>query len=349
MWGRSGIHILKAKNSTPESGNYLYGKRKMDGEKIRATFVSKEDSDEEMDPYEVLGLDFDATDRQIKKAFRKLSIKYHPDKCKEDKELCAKMFERARIANSLLSDPDKRILFDTGGMEAVEAHETSEQRREGDDSRMQVTVELGDLYNGQTMQVKLSRRIVCRGCRKRDTEKCRSCGKCPPELKMVQRNMGNGMIVQQQMRVESKEKCKNEETALDLVIEKGMADGESLKFERMGQQSPGEIPGDVIFLIKEGTHDVFTRDGNNLRMKLKLSLKEALLGFKKDIPHMDEHSFVISSSNISRPGQIIKVAGEGMPVHNFPSQKGDLFAEVEVLFPTSLTAAQKTQIEELFA
>ena len=71
------------------------------------------------DPYEVLGIDDESTERQIKKAFRKLSVKYHPDKNKGNEEAKEK-FQEISKAYEILSDGDKRALFDAGGMELVE-------------------------------------------------------------------------------------------------------------------------------------------------------------------------------------------------------------------------------------
>ena len=74
----------------------------------------------------------------------------------------------------------------------------------------------------------INRRIVCRGCsgeKGKLKAKCQSCGKCPDETRMVQRQMGPGMIVQQEERVPSKEKCKVEDTVLKTTVERGIADG----------------------------------------------------------------------------------------------------------------------------
>ena len=78
----------------------------------------REDEEEEHDWYEVLGVEEDATDRQIKKAFRKLSVKYHPDKNKGNKEAQEK-FQLINNAYEVLGNPDKRVLYDAGGQKMV--------------------------------------------------------------------------------------------------------------------------------------------------------------------------------------------------------------------------------------
>lgn len=369
LWGEAGLHVLQPSSMVAAKGNTLTGKRLKDKDKCFATFVSKGEIVEEPDLYEILGVDQDATDKEIKKQFRKLSIKFHPDR--NPSQEAAEKFEKIRGAYEILSSTDKRILYDTGGMEAVLENEKEEQgggramdpfaaffgggnrnqrnSKRGPDSRLQFSVALEDLYNGNSLEAKISRRVVCRGCRKkskRDTPRCRACGSCPDEVKMVQRQMGPGMIVQQQVQVPSKEKCKNEEVTLDLVIEKGMADGAQITFPRMSEQTPGQIPGDIIFSVKEKPHRVFQRKGNNLYMTLDITLQESLLGFTKYFEHLDGHRFEISKSSVSVPNEVLKLKDEGMPVHNFPSQHGDLEVTLNVIFPTSLTESQKAAVRD---
>jgi DnaJ-class molecular chaperone len=73
---------------------------------------------------------------------------------------------------------------------------------------------------------------------------------------------------------------------------------------------------------------------------LKISLKEALLGFKKDIKHLDDHIVIIKKDGVVQPGDIIKVRAEGMP-HHQNSDKGDLFVKIKIVFPLELTEKQK--------
>ena len=88
----------------------------------RYTANQGDDEEEEYDWYEVLGVEEDATDRQIKKAFRKLSVKYHPDKNKGNKEAQEK-FQLINNAYEVLGNPDKRVLYDAGGQKMVTQNE----------------------------------------------------------------------------------------------------------------------------------------------------------------------------------------------------------------------------------
>lgn len=372
-WGRDGVHRLAA---SPDRKR-LTGERE-DGDPCFAIFVDA--LEEEPDLYEVLGLDEEASDKDIKSAYRRLSLKYHPDKNPGDESAAIK-FQQVAHAYEVLSDADKRILYDTGGMDAVESLQREEaggggggmdpfemffgggggggggrggggSASKGPDVRMKLDVSLEDLYAGSTIPAKIRRRVVCRGCSKPNTpakkERCATCGRCPNEVRMVQRQMGPGMIVQQQEEVPSKERCKDEETVLEAVIEKGMAAGQEIVFERMSEQQPKQIPGDVILTIREKPHKVFRREGLHLHATLTLGLREALLGFRKEITHLDGRKVTVAADGITKPGDVIKLRGEGMPQHNFPSEFGDLFVSCSVAFPAELTPAQREAVEGLF-
>merc|ERR1719409_2623390 len=232
-------------------GYKMKGRSLRDNQRLTMTFIrvfDHEAADLEKDLYGALGVADDADDAEIKKVYRKLSIKYHPDKNPD--EASRLKFNEVRDAYEILSDPDKRILYDTGGMEAVKKGEKGDVQKT-DDINSEINVNLVDLYSGNSeYKAQLQRRVVCRGCRlKPGDPKCRSCGRCPNEVKTVNVQMGPFMT-QQQQEVPSKEKCKQEDASLSLVIEKGMTDGDHLTFPRMADQRPGMLPGTVKLKLK---------------------------------------------------------------------------------------------------
>jgi len=389
-WGNAGMHTVQASNDQKR----LSGTRDRDGDPCHAVWkkggfkkrkgvvqkprdqITPEDwitdlEDEDYDPYLILGCEPDDDDGVLKKAFRKLSRKYHPDKVRgseEKKERGKQIFEAIRTAYEVVGDKDKRLMFDTGGMELVKESDKKEQGggamdpfaaffggggqqrgNRGPDANVEMEVSLDDMYNGNDISAQITRRVICRGCKNKPQRgKCAACGRCPNEIKTVTRTMGPGFQVQQQQEVPSKHRCKEEPTTLKTVIEKGMAAGSKITFERMSEQRPGQIPGDIIMNLKQKTHRMFTRDGNNLKMNMDISLKDALLGFSKTITHMDGHTVEIKRTQITRPFYVKKIKGEGMPVHQFPSEFGDLLVKFIVKMPPSLTAEQKKFIEENF-
>jgi len=318
--------------------------------------------------YDVLGVDEEASESQIKRAYRKLSLKYHPDKNQgEDAETAATKFQEVSHAYEILSDPDKRMLYDSGGEDAVKKHEDAEKApaspfdmffgggnrgaaNRGPNAKVEVSVSLEDMYNGGEVSRRISRLRVCPGCSDKEkarSDRCRKCGRCPNEIKMVQRQMAPGFSIQQQQEVPSKEKCKDEAKTLSATLERGMAHGTEIVFERESEQRPGTIPGDVIFVLNQERHSVFTREGDDLHTTQTISLKEALTGFSKTIKQLDGREIVIESTGVTKPMEVRKIKGEGMPVHNFPSQTGDLHVKFNVRFPKTLSEAQVAALRDL--
>jgi curved DNA-binding protein CbpA len=263
QWGNEGLHIL-----APNRQNNLLRGMRYDGDGCFAELLKSEPKEPEQDLYETLGLDEDASDGQIKKAYRKLSLKYHPDK--NPGEEAKKKFTEVRDAYEILNDAEKKMLYEIGGMKAVKGEEGGgggggmdpfaqffggggrgggTERGEGMHAR--VTVKLADLYTGGEKTTTIRRRVVCRGCRKKSKKKkprCTSCGRCPDEIRLVKRRMGN-MIFQEQEAVPSKEKCKVEPKELTALIEPGMGEGEEFVFKMAAEQTPGTIPGDITLVL----------------------------------------------------------------------------------------------------
>lgn len=357
LWGDKGVYELSVQGKAPEKQNQaamkglkLAGKRVADGKKCDAIFqrvFDHEAADLDKDLYEMLGIPDDTDEAEIKKVYRKLSIKYHPDKNPD--EASKQRFAEVRDAYEILNDPDKKILYDTGGMEAVKSAEKGEVEK-GEEASGEMPVTLEDLYNGGQRAATHDRRVVCRGCRvKPDSPKCKGCGRCPNEIKNVNVQVGPGMFMQQQQEVSSKEKCKQEEATIPVQIERGMRDGEKLTFPRMGEQKPGMLPGDVILNLKCSKHSKFERHGDDLHMKMKISLRESLLGWSQTIVHLDGHRIEFATESVTKSLQIIKIQGEGMPLRDDPSSFGDLLIKIEIAFPATLQGNQRTAVEAIFA
>ena len=137
---------------------------------------------------------------------------------------------------------------------------------------------------------------------------------------------------------------------LEITIEKGMRNNQNLVFKGEAQQSPDRLPGDLIMTLKENKHSFFKeRKGNDLYADIKLNLKEALFGYNKKITHLDKREFYIESNKITQPDEERIITGEGMPVHKFPSQKGDLHLKFNVILPKSLNKKEKDLIREIFS
>ncbi|XP_021770124.1 dnaJ protein ERDJ3B-like [Chenopodium quinoa] len=317
--------------------------------------------------YDVLQVPKGASEDQIKRAYRKLALKYHPDK-NQGNEAANKKFAEINNAYEVLTDSEKRNIYDRYGEEGLKQHaasggrggggggfqdifsqffgggmeEEEEKVLKGDDVIVELEASLEDLYMGGTMKVWRDKNVIKPASGKRDCN-CRN--------EVYHRQIGPGMY--QQITEQVCEKCPNvkyerEGYSLTVDIEKGMKDGQEISFYEDGEPKIDGEAGDLKFRIRTAPHDVFNRDGNDLRTTVTITLVQALVGFEKTIKHLDEHLVNISSKGITKPKEVRKFKGEGMPLY-LSNKKGDLYVTFEVLFPTSLTEEQKIKIKEILS
>lgn len=334
------------------------------------------------DYYQTLGVARDASEKQIKREYHKLSLKYHPDKNPGDQE-AAKKFLEVSTAYDVLSDPDKRQIYDIHGEEGLTRAAAPQQHnpfmdlfggqqqqrggmRKGPDFRMDFPVTLEELYLGASKKISIQRKVLCTKCRGTgakdgETKKCKACN--GQGVRMTVQQLGPGFNVQMQTQCDQcggrgnipKSVCpicggakvQNEAKELEALIERGMGDGSELVFARASEQSPDTVPGDVILTLRQQPHSRFRRQGNDLHYEQTISLKEALLGFKTHIQHLDGRHVELKQDGVTPPEFVKTLRGEGFPVHNFPADRGDLHVKFTVRFPPTLNDQQKQGIKNL--
>jgi len=319
-----------------------------------------------VDFYEVLGVDSEADSSEIKKAFRKLSRQYHPDKNQGDDEAHQKYLELSR-ANEVLSDASKRQIYDIYGEDGL-TDQNLLNRRRGPNYRFEIEVELEDVYNGAIKETSIRRNEICKKCKgtgakDKKTMKCKACDGQGVRLQSI--NSGFGFNMQMQVTCErcggrgflAAERCPhcggqkvlNNLKKLEVQVEQGMGTGSEIVFAGESEQSPDFLPGDIIFVMKVKNHPRFRRTGNDLHTEVKITLREALIGYTKRISHLDGHLVEVEHEGITQPQSVRKVQGEGMPHLDVPSQKGDLYVTYVVELPRRLTPEQQEQVKLLFS
>ncbi|GLU07290.1 hypothetical protein SLE2022_242540 [Rubroshorea leprosula] len=317
--------------------------------------------------YDILQVPKGASDEQIKRAYRKLALKYHPDKNQGNEE-ANKKFAEINNAYEVLSDGEKRGIYDRYGEDGLKQHaasggrgggmgvnlqdifssffggggsmEEEEKIVKGDDVIVDLDATLEDLYMGGSLKIWREKNILKPAPGKR---------RCNCRNEVYHRQVGPGMF--QQMTEEVCEECQNvkyerEGYEITVDIEKGMQDGEEVVFYDDGEPKIDGEPGDLKFRIRTAPHNRFRREVNDLHTTVTVTLVEALVGFERTITHLDDHLVDISSKGITKPKEVRKFKGEGMPLH-FSKKKGDLYVTFEVQFPKSLTEDQKAKIKEI--
>ncbi|CRG93869.1 DnaJ protein, putative [Plasmodium gallinaceum] len=350
-------------------------------------FISAWYNDEEQDDdydhmklYDVLGVQKNASLDEIKKAYRKLSKKYHPDKAKDKNS--NNRFNEIVEAYEILSDDEKRKMYDYHGLNAAKNLESNKMEEDPSDHFniyesffgggfrrdeqkkvenliLNIEIDLEQLYNGELFSVFYTRDINC--LRSDDCiEKRRECsGK---GYKTVTQQVAPGFIMQNKIKDEScidrgkawKYKCtycpngmKEEKTIkLTLEIEKGMKTNDKIVFEKKGKQEIGYENGDIVFIIQTKKHKIYERKNNDLHQLYEISLKDALIGFSKDIDHISGTPINVSKQTVTFHNEILKIKDKGMPIKN-TNKFGDLYIKFLIQFPKKLTEEQKKVISEM--
>jgi len=325
--------------------------------------------------YRTLGISKSADGAQIKKAYRKLAIKYHPDRNKGDKKAEKKFMDIAK-AYEVLSDQKKRDIYDRHGEEGLKQQEQhggggfdpsnifssffggggfnfggdmfgNQQEQEedfkGEDIVIPISVTLEDLYNGKRIPFRRVRTAHEDGAEPREC-KCR-------QGNTIRMTIVNGVLQRQQDNncAECQERFKVIEKTSDITvdIEPGMKDGEKINYYGEGDASTSKRAGDLTFVIHTVPHNIFERLKNkrDLKTKIEITLKESLVGFSRTIKHLDGRDVIYKSDHVMKPGDIGFVEGEGMPSSSHG--KGDLYIEFLVNFPDTLTKSQKQELEKI--
>ncbi|GAB4855197.1 DNAj domain protein [Ancistrocladus abbreviatus] len=298
--------------------------------------------------YETLGVSKNASQEDLKKAYKKAAIKNHPDKGGDPEK-----FKELSQAYEVLSDPEKREIYDQYGEDALKegmgagsgVHDPFDifqsffggdpfggggssrgrRQRRGEDVIHPLKVSLEDLYNGTTKKLSLSRNVICSKCKGKGSKSGASM-KCPgcqgSGMKISIRQLGPSMIQQMQhpcnvckgtgesINVKDRcpqckgEKVMQEKKVLEVVVEKGMQNGQRITF-------PGEA--DEAFVLN----------------------------------HLDNRQLLIKSEpgEVIKPDQFKGINDEGMPMYQRPFMKGKLYIQFAVDFPDTLTLEQCKALE----
>ena len=319
-------------------------------------FMQREDKTFKL--YDTLGVNKKADNSEIKKSYRKLAMKHHPDRGGDEAK-----FKEINQAYEILSNSDKRESYDQIGDAYLEQGGdvsmggnpfdifnmfTGHSREHTEKNVTQpiikeFNVELVDLYKGKECFIKIERenykikngKGVCVQVRQIGPmiqQMQTTCNKCKGKGKSYNNNI----------------KMYMEEKQVSFSIEKGMKNKDNIILYQESHRKPGYISGDIVIILKQKSNPIFHREGNNLKMLMSIKLVEALCGFQKIITSLDNRKLLVQSSSVIKEDTLMYIPNEGMPNKNNPQDKGNLIVSFNIEYPKQLTREQKKILMENF-
>ncbi len=312
----------------------------------------------ETDYYEILGVARDGTADAIKKAYRAQARKFHPDVNPGDKKAEAK-FKEVQQAYDILSDGEKRALYDRYGRAAFEGMAAGPRAGAGPQewgfrpgasggAQGAESFDFSEFFGPGTGQAEEGGA----GIFEEILGRMRS-GRTGPKTQAPRlgRNLEANLAVPLLTAVRGGETTidilrDNRRESLVVKIPPGIESGAKLRLRGQGEPGPakGSPPGDLTIHVTVESHPYFTRDGRNLSVELPLTVSEAILGAKVDVPTLDGlKSLTIPPGSSS--GQKLRLRGQGAPATT-DKLEGDLFVILKVVLPKNVDDESRRLIRE---
>ncbi|MBU1627824.1 DnaJ domain-containing protein [bacterium] len=319
------------------------------------------------DYYEILGVSKNSTDKEIKSAYKKLARKYHPDVNPGNKEMEMK-FKEISEAYSVLSNPERRKQYDQFGHQAFQGFDTSSSQWQninmndlgfdfgnisfgggfgdifseilgkgnkrkydfrtrtegpvkGQDINYTMNLSFMDAIKGISATIALQKNVPCETCSGTGMKSRSPCPSC----------YGRGS---------------NQTTEkISVKIPEGVDTGSKVRIPGKGEPGRnGGSPGDLYILTNVQPHRYFKRMGDNIYIDVPISLQEAILGTRIDIPTLDGWATVTIKPG-TQNGQKLRLKDKGVP-HLKGSGSGDLYVVISIVLPQKLDAKSKEIIQE---
>jgi DnaJ homolog subfamily B member 4 len=269
--------------------------------------------------YNILEIKKEATQNEIRVAYKKLALQWHPDK-NEDKILAESKFKKICEAYFVLSNPDLRRQYDIANSPPPQPYrqrrpppppppkDEPKETKKNSVQQQIVKVTLEELFTGCLKKFKIKSKIFI--------------------------NMNETTV---------------KEKILEFDVKQGWKDGTKITFEQSGDQlHPTIQQNDIEFVIETLPHNSFQRNGDDLTYTAQITLKQALCGGYFEIQHLDSVKRKIPLKGITTPNTKRTIQNEGMPISKSKNkERGNLHIQFEVIFPEDIEPDVKQQLEKL--
>ncbi|XAR50100.1 hypothetical protein NMG60_11004334 [Bertholletia excelsa] len=332
-----------------------------------------------VDYYNILKVNRNASDEDLKRAYRRLAMIWHPDKNPSNKREAEAKFKQISEAYDVLSDPQKRQIYDLYGEEALKSgqvppppsatrsgaghhhhqHPNPTFRFNPRDAE-DIFAELFSGTDGVGGSAAGSRGRTFKDNFFRNPgagEYGNSASAAPRKAAPVENTLPCSLEelykgAKKKMKIsrtiaDAFSRIRNVEEILTIEIRPGWKKGTKITFPEKGNQDPGVIPADLIFVVDEKPHAVYKRDGNDLVTNQEISLLDALTGKILELTTLDGRTLTIPVTEIVKPGDEVVVPNEGMPISKEPRKKGNLRIKFDVKYPSRLTTEQKSELRRV--
>ncbi|MDR1075623.1 MAG: molecular chaperone DnaJ [Xanthomonadaceae bacterium] len=337
------------------------------------------------DYYEVLGITRTATEDELKKAYRRCAMKYHPDRNSGDAGAEAS-FKECKEAYEVLSDPGKRRIYDVHGHAAFEHGMGGDgpgpvdmgdifgdifgsifgggarAARRGADIGYVVELDLEEAVFGVEKRIEIPTLNECSSCHGSGSAdgKLETCTTCRGQGQV---RMQRGIFAMQQACPECggrgqiiRNPCKEcrgagrveGEKVLSVKIPPGVDNGDRIRLSGEGEAGPpGTPPGDLYVEVRVREHRIFTRDGDDLHCEVPIRISQAALGDTVRVPTLEGETEIRIPAE-TQTGKLFRLRGKG--VKSVRSHgPGDLYCHVMVETPVNLTVEQRELLEKFDA
>jgi molecular chaperone DnaJ len=333
------------------------------------------------DHYEVLGVDRNATDDQIKKAYRRLARELHPDV--NDAPESQEKFKLVTHAYEVLSDPDERRKYDMGGQDPFggmggfgfgdifdtffgggAARGPVSRAQRGQDALIRVEMTLDEVVFGAAKSIDIETAVLCEECNGTccrpgtSPNVCDVCGGAGSIQYQARSLIGNILTTRTcqtcggfGQRIDACNKCAGQgrvraRRTLDLDIPAGVEDGMRLQLSGQGEVGfAGGPQGDIYVDIAVRAHEIFSRNGDELHCTLEVPVQDAVLGNRATIETFDG-PIEIQIEHGSQSGDQIHLKNKGVK-HFRGSSRGDLYVTIQVKTPSKTDPKQKELFRQL--